>query len=127
MSTKGQIKVSDVGFTKKEQDITGTVCGTPVYMAPEVYDKEMYSSKADIYSLGIIMWEMWYGRQAFQEKLGCIIQFFKCVKEGYRPSVVVKGQTPPPTFWQFLMQSCWQMDPGKRPTAEECYGVIKSN
>ena len=127
MSTSGKIKLTDVSLTKKEQDITGTLCGTPVYIAPEVYDEKKYSSKADIYSLGLIMWEMWYGRQAFQEKMGrSVSQFFECVKEGQRPRHV-KGQTPPPTTWQFVMQSCWQTDPFRRPTADECYKTIKSD
>ena len=126
MSTSGQIKVSDVGFTKKEQDITGTVCGTPVYMAPEVYDEKKYSSKADIYSLGIIMWEMWYGHQAFQEVMDWTeVQFFERVRSGYRPGQV-SGQNPPPRNLQSLMQCCWQTGPDNRPTADRCVDMIKA-
>lgn len=37
--------------------------GTPVFLAPEVLQGLIYDSAADIYSLAIIMWEMWYGRE----------------------------------------------------------------
>ena len=127
MSSSGQIKLTDVGLTKKEQEITGTLCGTLVYMAPEVYDEKRYSSKADIYSLGLIMWEMWYGRQAFQEMVRVSSnQFFKCVIKGHRPNHV-NGEIPPTPKWKSVMERCWQTEPDKRPTADECYQLIMSN
>ena len=35
------------------------------YIAPEVIRSEFYDSKADIYSSGIMPWEMWFGERAF--------------------------------------------------------------
>ena len=59
------MKIADVGLAKAEIDITGTLAGTPVYMAPEVFHSQVYNTKADIYSLGLLMWEMWYGQRVF--------------------------------------------------------------
>ena len=70
MSEENTVKIADVGLAKAEVDITGTFAGTPVYMAPEVHHSRVYDSKADIYSLGLIMWEMWYGQQAFADAPG---------------------------------------------------------
>ena len=61
------MKIADVGLAKAEIDITGTFRGTPVYMALEVFHSQRYDSKADIYSLGLLMWEMWYGQRAFDD------------------------------------------------------------
>ena len=115
------MKITDVGVSKAVNKITGTLAGTPVYMALEVFHSQLYDTKADIYSLGIILWEMWYGQQAFSE--GCNIPshvaLFAMVDEGLRPEHV-KGCNEPPRRWQELMESCWNKKPEERPSASHC-------
>ena len=127
MSEENTVKIADVGLAKAEVDITGTLAGTPVYMAPEVRHSRVYHSKADIYSLGLIMWEMWYGQQAFADAPGKTFQdFFKWVDEGNRP-VDRQGCKTPPSFWEQLMKQCWDGNPDERPTAKECNERIVSS
>ncbi|XP_066280830.1 uncharacterized protein [Branchiostoma lanceolatum] len=57
------IKLADVGLTKKADDVTGTLCGTPPYIAPEVLQEKRYGKPSDMYSFGILLWEMWYGEE----------------------------------------------------------------
>jgi serine/threonine protein kinase len=53
------VKVADFGFARiKEENATMTRCGTPCWTAPEILRGEKYSEKADVYSFGIIMWEV---------------------------------------------------------------------
>ena len=127
MSEENTVKIADVGVAKAEIDITGSFQGTPVYMAPEVFHSRVYDSKADIYSLGLIMWEMWYGQRAFADAPGNTLQdFFKWVDEGNRP-VDKKGCKTPPFFWEQLMKQCWDRNPDERPTAKECNKrIVKS-
>ena len=127
MSEENTVKIADVGLAKAEVDITGTLAGTPVYMAPEVGHSRVYHSKADIYSLGLIMWEMWYAQQAFADAPGKTFQdFFKWVDEGNRP-VDRQGCKTPPSFWEQLMKQCWDGNPDERPTAKECNERIVSS
>jgi serine/threonine protein kinase len=42
--------------------------GSPLYMAPEVLAQNLYSEKSDVWSLGLILYEMLHGRTAFQSK-----------------------------------------------------------
>ncbi len=114
------MKITDVGVSKEAKDITGTLAGTPVYIAPEVFHSKVYDSKADIYSFGIILWEMWYGQQAFAEFRVPIPTLFKWVDEGYRPKDV-KGKKEPSRHWKILMEECWNKDPEKRPSAWKCH------
>ena len=117
------MKITDVGISKDVKDITGTMAGTPVYIAPEVFHSKLYDSKADIYSFGIMLWEMWYGRQAFAEFRGSMKDFFSLVDEGHRPREV-KGGMKPPLHLKQLMSGCWDGNPKKRPSAEICYQEI---
>ena len=113
------MKITDVGVSKDVKDITGTLTGTPVYIAPEVFHSKLYDSKADIYSFGIILWEMWYGRQAFSDFRGPIVALFNLVDKGYRPGDVEGGEKPPALLKQ-LMGRCWDRNPQQRPSAEIC-------
>ena len=121
------MKIADVGLAKAEIDITDTYAGKSVYMAPEVFYSQVYDSKADIYSLGLIMWEMWYGQRVFADAPITTFQdFVKWVDEGNRP-VHRQGCKTPPSFWYKLMTECWDSNPEKRPTARECnQRIVKS-
>ena len=62
------VKVADVGVAKHENAVSGAICITSIYLAPEVFEnrKKIYNSKADMYSFGYVLWELWYGETAFR-------------------------------------------------------------
>jgi serine/threonine-protein kinase ULK/ATG1 len=54
-------KIADFGFAKQlesEGDVLQSVAGTPLYMAPQVLLRLPYTSKCDIWSIGIILYEL---------------------------------------------------------------------
>ena len=62
--SQGQFKICDFGFSKviKDPAMTNKTCvGSPIYMAPQILDKKDYSAKCDIWSLGIIFYELLHG------------------------------------------------------------------
>ncbi|XP_020619523.1 putative tyrosine-protein kinase C03B1.5 [Orbicella faveolata] len=64
MSLQDVVKIADVGVSKEGKMITGTMAGTPGFVAPEVIKSSVYDNKADLYSFGIMMWEICLIRQA---------------------------------------------------------------
>ncbi len=65
----GIIKLADFGFCKpleSEDEISKTMLGSPIYMAPEVLKGEEYSIKADIWSLGVVLFRMLFGFCPFE-------------------------------------------------------------
>ena len=125
VSEGNSVRIADVGLSKPAVDITGTFAGTPSYMAPEVFHSQEYDSKADIYSLGIVMWEMWYGQRAFAiVQAETLADLFSLVDDGYRPEHV-RGCKKPLIRWKQLMEKCWKRNPDERPKAETCKNEAK--
>jgi ankyrin repeat protein len=114
------VKVCDFGFTKvKEENFANTRCGTPQWMAPEVLRAEEYDEKADIYSFGIVLWEL-FTRQTPYAKLSAMEVGKKVLTENLRPPI---PKNCPPDFAK-LMQECWSETPAKRPTFGKILQVL---
>ena len=64
VNQNGYIKLADFGFIKKvlKSERTYTFCGTPEYIAPEIIQNKGYSQPVDWYALGIMLYELLYGR-----------------------------------------------------------------
>ena len=60
--------VADLGIGRECELEMTKGAGTPLYMAPEVNDKSEYNNKIDVYSLGIIVYEMLFGEPLFTSK-----------------------------------------------------------
>jgi serine/threonine protein kinase len=63
LCTNGIIKLGDFGFSKIYKgsvsgEVGNTFCGTPYYVAPEIWKKVRYSKKAEMYSLGVLLYEL---------------------------------------------------------------------
>nr|CCA16403.1 protein kinase putative [Albugo laibachii Nc14] len=99
-----------------EANIMTGLVGTTRWMAPEVNQgHKTYTSKVDIYSLGVILWELIDGQLPFEH----IRWNFEVEKE------ILKGSRPPistdrcPAQWRLLIVSCWQAKPEHRPTIQQ--------
>lgn len=57
------LKITDFGLSKyiNNNQLLNTICGSPLYMAPEILKHKKYTIKSDIWSFGIIIYEMVYG------------------------------------------------------------------
>lgn len=120
MDNEFNAKVCDFGLSRilapKHQNMTGNV-GTVSWIAPEVFEKQPYDTKADVYSFGIVMWELYTKQIPFQD-----LNTFEI------PIAVIKGDRPAipkdcPKEYAKIMQLCWHKKPSKRPTFQK---IVKS-
>ncbi|RIB28091.1 kinase-like domain-containing protein, partial [Gigaspora rosea] len=92
------------------------VYGIISYTAPEVFgdSSASYTFAADIYSFGILMWEILTGLRAFSDFKSETNLMLKICR-GMRPAI----EPNTPKLYADLMQRCWNDDVNKRPTARE--------
>eukprot|EP00980_Cylindrotheca_fusiformis_P011813 scaffold2816_cov121-Cylindrotheca_fusiformis.AAC.29 len=66
-SHKFSLKIADFGFARHLQtaSLAETLCGSPLYMAPEILQHHRYDAKADLWSVGTVLFEMIAGRPPF--------------------------------------------------------------
>jgi len=115
------IKICDFGLSRiTAQNQTMTACGTPSWTAPEVLRNERYTTKADVYGFGIVVWEMFARADPFPGMPPFQIVFAVGTQK-LRPRVEPEW----PLEWVNLMTSCWNEDPHARPTFESIISIVE--
>eukprot|EP01094_Clydonella_sp_ATCC50884_P020714 TRINITY_DN4359_c0_g1_i2.p1 TRINITY_DN4359_c0_g1~~TRINITY_DN4359_c0_g1_i2.p1 ORF type:complete len:420 (+),score=151.84 TRINITY_DN4359_c0_g1_i2:427-1686(+) len=113
-------KIADFGIsTIKQKERTMTSIGTPIYMAPEVIKNTRYSEKADVYSFGIVLCEVWsettpYAEVDFRDMTTDTL-VLAVANDGLRPLI------PPqcPSAYRSLIEDCMVERPELRPGFDE--------
>lgn len=83
-------------------------------MAPEVIEHNPYREKADVFSFGIVLWELLTGRIPYSD-MTPLQAAVGVVQKGLRPPI--PPNCPPPL--SDIMRLCWQRDPSVRPAFEQ--------
>ena len=73
----GYLKLIDFGTSKVCKDYTSTVIGTPHYIAPEILKGKGYSMSCDYWSIGVTLFEIFYGKFPFGNDAKDIIDIYK--------------------------------------------------
>lgn len=89
-------------------------------MAPEVATEQSYSEKADVYSFGILLWQMLALETPYEHLHGGKIEYSVC-HLGLRPKL---DQSWPPSMLK-LLQDCFDRYPSKRPSMEVVCSVLE--
>ncbi len=93
-----RFKIIDFGLAHAENlgglTATGLIMGTPEYMAPEQVAGKSVDERADIYSLGIILYEMFTGRVPFTGDSAIAVGFKQLKEDPPKPSDI-NSQLPP--------------------------------
>ncbi|KAJ7001551.1 serine/threonine-protein kinase STY46 isoform X2 [Populus alba] len=116
------VKVADFGVArvKAQTGIMTAETGTYRWMAPEVIEHKPYDHKADVFSFGIVLWELLTGKIPY-EYLTPLQAAVGVVQKGLRPTIPKNTQ---PKLAE-LLEKCWQQDPALRPDFSEIIEILQ--
>ena len=97
-----------------DADLSDAVVGTPQWCAPEVLRGDAYSTKADVWSCGVVIWEI-INRAPPHADLPSIAVMHKVASEGLKLQHA-PGSDGGSDFWRRLMDSAWAEQPADRPS-----------
>jgi hypothetical protein len=98
-----------------------TLCGSPLYMAPEILEAKKYDAKADLWSVGTIMYEMAFGRPPYlAATMADLLRTIKNTQPTYPVGVVSPAAI-------HLMQGLLQPDPDRRMTFDQFFNHVYLN
>ncbi|RHZ43783.1 hypothetical protein Glove_856g45 [Diversispora epigaea] len=104
--------ISDLGLSGPVNKPSNSIYGNLPYIAPEVICSEIYTTKSDIYSMGILMWEVITSETPFDDYEHDLELALDIVK-GCRPKIYEYI----PHEYATLMKQCWDANPDNRPDA----------
>lgn len=106
------VKLGDLGVAKHaKNDLAQTQIGTPYYLAPEIWDNQIYDYRCDIFSLGVLTYEMAALRVPFQ---GVSLQdLYKKIKRGFFKKIPSNYSEELYSIIQLMLTK----NPSRRPSA----------
>jgi serine/threonine protein kinase len=116
--------ITDMGLCKpaghdESESIKNSVYGVLPYIAPEVLRGQNYTKASDIYSFGIIIYEVISGLPPYHD-VGHDKNLAIKICQGFRPRFNIKV----PQLILHLIKRCLDADPSNRPTAEEIKEIL---
>jgi serine/threonine-protein kinase len=112
----GRVRITDFGLAIAAEDESQAeeIAGTPAYMAPEQLAGKGATVRSDIYSLGLILYEIYTGKKAFTAKTLAELREQKETQTPRAPSEIRGGIDP---VVERVIQRCMEKDPNARPAS----------
>jgi serine/threonine-protein kinase len=112
---RGRVRITDFGLAGFAHELAREGrAGTPGFMAPELYSGGLPSARTDIYALGIVLYELFTGRRAFDSDTPSGETRPRQISIGRPPSEFVDDIDP---VVEEIILRCIDRDPSRRPTS----------
>jgi len=109
-----EVKLADFGLAKlRDQNFSTNTIATVRYMAPEFIAKQVFGIKSDIFSFGMILWEIFSRKEPFEELNPT--QALYAIAVGKRPEI----PKDMPDELKDVVIRCWDQDPNMRPDCSQ--------
>jgi len=110
----GNVRITDFGIATAAGDGGAELAGTPQYMAPELLAGKPASPRSDIYALGLILFEIFTGRRAYEAKTVNELKQLHDTGTITTPSTIVRDLDP---AIERIILRCLARDPDERPAS----------
>jgi serine/threonine-protein kinase len=110
----GDVRITDFGIAILGSAADEVAAGTPQYMAPELLAGKAASTKSDIYALGLILFEVFTGKRAYEAKTLGELKRLHDTGTVTTPSSIVQDLDP---VVERVILRCLEKDPEKRPAS----------
>ncbi len=110
----GNVRITDFGIATAAADAGADVAGTPQYMAPELLTGTAASIKTDLYALGLILFEIFTGKRAFEAATIAQLRQLHDTHTLVTPSAFVRDIDP--TVERVILRAL-DRDPARRPSS----------
>jgi protein kinase-like protein len=117
IDAEGNARITDFGLASLAEEIREDelAAGTPAYMAPEQLDGVPPTVRSDIYSLGLVLYELFTGKRAYEApSLGELIKLRRSDSTPTNPTAIVKDLDP---VIERVIERCLQKDAAVRPAS----------
>nr|CAB3460963.1 unnamed protein product [Digitaria exilis] len=116
-------KVVDFGVACEEAycNLLDDDPGTYRWMAPEMYTHKPYGRKVDVYSFGLLLWELVTGSLPYED-MTPLQAAFAVVNKNLRPAIPRSC----PAAVKFLIEQCWSWQPEKRPEFRQIVSILEN-
>jgi len=113
---RGRARITDFGLAIVLEQLRADegLAGTPAYMAPEQFTGGDATAKSDIYSLGLVLYELYTGKQAFHAQN--LAEYIKLHRESVPPTPTSLVRDIDPLVESVIL-SCLEKDPSNRPAS----------
>jgi serine/threonine-protein kinase len=113
---RGRVRITDFGLASLAGDVHGgdIRAGTPAYMAPEQLEGKEVTFKSDIYSLGLVLYEIFTGKRAYDAPSLPELTKQRESSSPTNPTMLVKDLDP---LIERVIERCLERDPAKRPAS----------
>ncbi|XP_071631322.1 mitogen-activated protein kinase kinase kinase 7 [Temnothorax longispinosus] len=114
------LKICDFGTACDLNTYMTNNKGSAAWMAPEVFEGSRYTEKCDVFSWGIILWEVLTRKKPFDDIGASAYRIMWAVHVGQRPPLIEGCPKP----IEDLMTRCWQKTPEERPSMDEVVRIM---
>lgn len=115
LDERGEVRITDFGLAANADGLTAAerMSGTPAYMSPEQLEGAALTEKSDIYSLGLVLYELFTGKRAFDAaSFPELIRLRKSHTTPQTPTSLIKSLDP--LIEQAILR-CLEREPERRP------------
>ncbi|HKS28893.1 MAG TPA: serine/threonine-protein kinase [Pyrinomonadaceae bacterium] len=117
IDAQGNVRIMDFGLAGLEEELreARAIEGTPEYMSPEQLAGKELTAQSDIYSLGLVLYEVFTGKKAFEA--ASLAELLRLRKKDTSPASISSLNKHIDPLVERIIERCLERDPDKRPSS----------